>query len=269
MPGTTTRLGLSYAQGGDLVSSWPTSDAATAAILDGAAIWKSGTLAARPAANAVAAGTVYLSTDIGQYDISDGTTWRTLLASRGATNISTTESRTNAAYGLLTTPDKVTVTLATNGLIVVAYQALWQESAAGAGRAAIFLGANQLKTGVANSAPLTQAASLGSGTEQVGVDAHLVTCSFGLFSEFLASASPGASADVTTGQALGAVGTSGTSNVMMEIGGSQRAFSDLGGGYCKLFAAAGTYDVSVQFKASSGSVTVKNRKLWVKAEAYG
>ena len=30
-----------------------------------------------------------------------------------------------------------------------------------------------------------------------------------------------------------------------------------------VFAAAGTYDISVQFKASSGSVTVKNRKLWV------
>lgn len=27
--------------------------------------------------------------------------------------------------------------------------------------------------------------------------------------------------------------------------------------------AAGTYDVSVQFKASSGSVTVKERKLWI------
>ena len=35
------------------------------------------------------------------------------------------------------------------------------------------------------------------------------------------------------------------------------------GGFTFAFAAAGTYTVSVQFKASSGSVTASNRKLWV------
>lgn len=29
------------------------------------------------------------------------------------------------------------------------------------------------------------------------------------------------------------------------------------------FAAAGTYNISVQYKATSGSITAKERKLWV------
>jgi hypothetical protein len=41
------------------------------------------------------------------------------------------------------------------------------------------------------------------------------------------------------------------------------------GGVCYVFAAAGTYDVSVQFKASSGSITAKSRKLWVSSVDYG
>jgi hypothetical protein len=52
----------------------------------------------------------------------------------------------------------------------------------------------------------------------------------------------------------------------MEIGGvvvapiGQPAF----GGSCEIFAAAGTYTVSVQFKGiGSTSVSVSNRKLWV------
>ena len=30
----------------------------------------------------------------------------------------------------------------------------------------------------------------------------------------------------------------------------------------------GTYDVSVQFRATSGSVNVRGRKLWVRAEGF-
>jgi surface-anchored protein len=34
------------------------------------------------------------------------------------------------------------------------------------------------------------------------------------------------------------------------------------GGVCWIFAAAGTYKITVQFKASSGNVKVKERNLW-------
>jgi hypothetical protein len=64
--------------------------------------------------------------------------------------------------------------------------------------------------------------------------------------------------DATTGQVVGAGNGSvsyqnevraTTSNLMM-------------GGPCYIFAAAGTYVVSIQFKSTSGTVTVKGRKLW-------
>lgn len=45
---------------------------------------------------------------------------------------------------------------------------------------------------------------------------------------------------------------------LRDIAGSANQF-----GFVVLFAAAGTYDVSVQFKSSSGTVTAKERKLWV------
>jgi hypothetical protein len=56
-------------------------------------------------------------------------------------------------------------------------------------------------------------------------------------------AGTGNTTEVTTGQVVGVVGS--------------------WGGFAVVFAAAGTYDVSVQFKSSVGSVTVKNRHLWV------
>lgn len=164
---------------------------------------------------------------------------------RGKSIIATPESRTNVAYGTLTTPDQVTgFVLPTDGLIVMAYQALWQESVAGAARAAIFVGATQLKAAPnstnQSSAPVPQEASTGSGSV-FNDDLALASQSGGLASE-QAPSNVIYSGDVTTGQILGLSGA---------------------GGPCYIFAAAGTYTVSVQFKSTSGSVTVKNRRLWV------
>jgi hypothetical protein len=159
---------------------------------------------------------------------------------RGKSIIATTESRSNTAYGTLTTPDRVTgIVLPTDGLIAVAYQATWSDSVGGAGRAAIFIGANQLKIAQFGgaAAPIVQEAAFNNGTN----DSNLVTAMDGLRDQGGMSVAYGG--DVTTGQIIG-----------------------LSGGYagpCLIFAAAGTYDVSVQFKATSGSVTAKNRKLWV------
>lgn len=152
--------------------------------------------------------------------------------------IATEETRESASYGTLTTPDEVTVTLPENGLIAVAYQATWKESVSGAGRGAIFLGASQLKTAEAGGPALGQAeAKIGGGTGFV----PLSSGGTGLKS---VEPSSGYTGDVTTGQAIGTVG------------------SVVSTGPCYIFAAAGTYKVSVQFKASSGKVTVKSRKLW-------
>ncbi len=194
---------------------------------------------------------------------------------RGKTNISATESRTNTAYGLLTTPDRVqSVVLPTDGLLYVLYQATWQESVAGAARAAIFVGSNQQKIALDyGTAPVTSAAGMSVGGT-AATNAVLTSWTGGLASHNQPAGGTAYGGDVTTGQAVGQVGsaTVGADGITSEINGSivylgvqggAAGSSMYAGGPAVLFAAAGTYDVSVQFKASSGSVTASNRKLWV------
>jgi len=182
---------------------------------------------------------------------------------RGKSIIATEQVRTNTAYGTLTTADSVSIALPTDGLIVVGYQATWKESVMGASRAALFLGANQVQVmGAATtggSAPRTQEALL--GTSNAGQEYALCTCAAGLVG--LVSSATGFTGDATTGQILGSVAAAGS--IKMQIGSDGIAFTapSFAAGPCLIFAAAGTYTVSVQFKSSSGSVTVKNRKLWI------
>jgi hypothetical protein len=184
---------------------------------------------------------------------------------RGRSVIATSETRTNAAYGLLPTPDRVAgVTLPQDGYVIVGYQAMWQQSVSGGAAAALFLGANQLQVQYAGAnAPVVQSA-MTSGAAGINADLPLFT-----FPQGLATVdAPGAFApDVSTGQAAGAVGTS-TKQILAQFGSSGGIALDGGAtvfsaGLCWIEAAAGTYDVSVQFKATTGSVTVKNRRLKV------
>lgn len=161
---------------------------------------------------------------------------------RGKSIIATEETRNNTAYGTLTTPDTVAgVVLPTDGLIFVAFQALVKSSVLGAGRAALFLDSNQLKTRSGNAAPQIQEATT---TAAAGDYGPLATASYGLIAGLGSSTS---TSDVTTGQSIGA---------------------PVAGGVTAIFAAADTYDVSVQFKATSGTVTAKERKLWVWTMAF-
>lgn len=190
---------------------------------------------------------------------------------RGKVNIATAESRTNTAYGLLTTPDRVqNVVLPTDGLICVGYQATWQESVNGAALASIFVGANQLKAASsALSAPVTSRteASIGSGT--TAKDVVLGSHQMGLASLMLDAndAAAAYTGDVTTGQVIGGgleIGYNFPTTVKDGSNVNQTLTTySIVGGPCFIFAAAGTYDISVQFKSTSGSVTVKNRRLWV------
>lgn len=189
---------------------------------------------------------------------------------RGKSIVATSESRSNVAYGLLATPDRVqNLVLPTDGLIAVSYQALWQESVAGAGRAALFLGSNQVQVQADMAGPrgpVTQAAVTGGFA--AAVDLPLCTFPLGLIC-------PGAgnafSADVTTGQVLGFYGADVNRPAKIEVNGTPSVVGFTGGtvptsgfgGTCLIKAAASTYDVSVQFKSSSGSVTAKNRELRV------
>lgn len=188
---------------------------------------------------------------------------------KGASNIATSQSTSSTTYTTLTTPDQVTgIVLPTNGLIAVWFQATWQGPAAGNQNAAIFLGSNQAQIQGFDSVthgPLTQAALLPADTGAQPLFSYWG----GLGSSQSASATYGA--DVTTGQIVGysnvsgqVASTLGASN--FTSGASSTVFQ--AGGPCYMFAAAGTYTVSVQFKTSTGSVTASNRKLWVQALSF-
>lgn len=75
MSHNTSRLGLTIPDGGDNESAWPGVSAEELTILDNAAIYLSGTLASRPAANTVAAGTLYYATDTVTFYISAANAW--------------------------------------------------------------------------------------------------------------------------------------------------------------------------------------------------
>lgn len=226
-----------------------------------AAQWYSGLDGAKGTASAYK-GAFYYATDSNALYFSDGTTWRTVYGSRGAANISASQSTSSASYTTLTTQDQVTnIVLPTNGLIAVSYQALWQESVNQQARAAIFLGANQLvavqRFTAGGGGPFVSETGI-SPTSSAGINQSLASCGIGLMSSgFNTAYGP----DVTTGQAVG-----------MQEGNTivHSATETLyGGGPCYIFAAAGTYTVSVQFRAISGSVTASNRKLWVQAIPFG
>jgi hypothetical protein len=190
-----------------------------------------------------------------------------------AISVPSSDSRTNTAYGLLANPDRVqNVVMPTDGLISVWYQATWQESVLGAARAAIFIGANQYKMASAQAgpAPVQLAAKLNGSS--VSEDHPLSTAGeLGLFSPYGNNAYSG---DATTGQGVGTWGGTGTAGEIELNGVAQQVTPTTSSGYlshggpCYIFAAAGTYDISVMFKASSGNVVAKNRRLWVESRAF-
>lgn len=252
---TTSRFGITKPASSDFVTNGATAMGTIADGLDAITTgYSSGVFASRPAAGT--AGRIYRATDVsdgganGTLYFDDGTAWQTLALgaqpTRGKSIIATSETRTNTAFGLMTTPDRVqNIVLPTSGLIFVAYQALWQESVLNAASAALFLGSNQIKQAAPGGAPAVTAATLG-GT--AGNWSPISSSQVGL-SSYASGGIGSSTSDVTTGQVVGLPNGLATGNYF--------------GAPAVVFAAAGTYDVSIQFKASSGNVLVKERKLWV------
>lgn len=164
-------------------------------------------------------------------------------AQGGKAVIATEQTRSNAAYGLLGTPDRIDDLVVENDgdLLIVDYSALWRINSGlgGGATAAIFLdpgsGAVQLKSFNDAGAPAVQEVSNGGGVDF----------------DWLRSAATGL-VHVGSGSGDGSVVTTGM----------------LAGQLCVIERlAAGTYDISVQFKTAGGStVAVKERRLtaWTK-----
>jgi len=138
--------------------------------------------------------------------------------------IATEQTRESASFGTLSTPDEITgVVLPTNGLILIRFLAVFKSSVGEAGEVGLFLGSNQIVA--ANG---------------VNAGAHTTSTVFRL--------------TYTTGTTE-AMLVSGTTTSVVSTGLSVQTLC--------ISAAAGTYAVSAKFKASSGSVTAKERQLHV------
>jgi hypothetical protein len=155
---------------------------------------------------------------------------------RGHASIATEQERENVAFGLLATPDEVSVTLPENGLIFLLYQAQWKSSVAAAGRACIFLEGNEVQ-------------GLVGATKPGGV----ATTSGTVFNTLLSQ---------------GSAGSGGAGLRTEAVAGAYVATGELASDFTVIRAAAGTYKVSVRYRATSGSVGVKERKLQVEARAF-
>lgn len=155
--------------------------------------------------------------------------------------VETEEAVESTSFVRMPTVDEVTgLVLPANGLIAIGYQAMWAETVLNTAAATVFLGANEIKAAVTSkTAPQagTEGVAVNVGEGSAGEFNTLTTRSGGL----LNLKNPGYTGDVTTGQVLGAHAE---------------------GGVFYVFAAAGTYTVSIRFKSSSGKVKAKNRKLW-------
>jgi hypothetical protein len=155
---------------------------------------------------------------------------------RGKSIIATEEARTNTAYGLLATPDRVSsVVVPADGLLAVKYSALVKNSVDSAARVAIFVGATQQQKPSGTGAPVVEDSS------------GVVSTDYG----WIATA-PGAIVFAQQWSSLGGAGDATRPAAPLYVGGP-----------VYIEVPAGTYDVSVQYAATSGTVTAKERKLWV------
>lgn len=165
---------------------------------------------------------------------------------RGKFIQATAGTRASNVYGDLSNgPDQVAgIILPVDGLIFVFYQAVWQASVANDGQAAFYI--NNLP--VAGRTPTNVEPTFPAMPSVAGRDIPLVSYPEG-FNGILTGATPGNyTGDVTTGQILG---------------------FGAGGGPAIIMAQAGTYTVSVRFRALTGSVTVKNRIMRVRTKSFG
>lgn len=140
--------------------------------------------------------------------------------------ITAEESRTSTEFGFLTsTEDKIEgVVVPTGGLLLLNFHAQVKSSVAAAGRVVPFIGSNNLF----NPGGSTNAEAKTEGTSFVTINSGPTAL----------EKSSTAAEEQTSGQVVGAA--------------------------LEIFVAAGTYTVSVKYAATSGSITAKNRRLYVR-----
>ena len=143
------------------------------------------------------------------------------------------ESRESTTFGTLPTADLIKeVVVGEKGLLRIGYSARFKSNGSGTGKATIFLGANQLKFYT---------------TEPKAISVSTVGTTYRHL-----SSSPAGLVTSTSGEAIGPDVTTG-----------QLIAAATEGGMATLFVGAGTYEVSVQYRATAGNVSAKERRLFV------
>lgn len=188
------------------------------------------------------------------------------LTSRGKCIVDDEQSRSNTSYGKLTTPDEVTNVVVPDGaLVCLTYSALVKESSNAAASIAVFIGSNQLKwIDPIQATPQVQEAQI-EHADGANNYSFLSSGPFGLMCDFAYTAPSTADQVPHTG----VVSTGFALNAMYRYTNGSDVYVQQNGGILVIEGlAAGTYDISVQFKASTGSVTAKLRKLRVWVEGF-
>lgn len=162
----------------------------------------------------------------------------------------------SASYVDPANADKTTVTCPLDGILVVGFSGLWKVSAAATIAAALFIGPtggtlNQLKVPntVSGGAPQLQEATTSPG----------VATGYGYLHSMRQGLGPG-----TTMPASGSDTSLVTTGLILAS--PTGAFD---GGLCYIFpGSADTFDVAVRYKNSAGSLSVKERRLWVSSVEF-
>lgn len=162
---------------------------------------------------------------------------------RGASVITGTDTITSSSYAVMTTPDQVSsIFLPTDGLLVIAASMIWGAASSATPFAALFIGSNQLKIPITGAAPAVQEVSSINGTNFQALSTSptgLITTNFG------------ASID------------KGINTILAIAAKDAPQGTPKWGGFTIVEAASGTYDISVRFKAATGTVSAKQRSLYV------
>lgn len=153
---------------------------------------------------------------------------------RGYLSIPTSQSVTSTTYTSLATPDQLPITMVSGGWLMIGFQGQWFSSVSAAGSAAIFVNGNQIRI-QSSAGPVVQSATT------VGV---------GQNSLYTSVAGLGAASNTATDGNTQIIGFTGAGGIITSI------------------APAGTYNVGIQFKSTSGSVTASARQLWVMAIGF-
>jgi hypothetical protein len=170
---------------------------------------------------------------------------------RGMVAIPGEDTTSNAAYTLLATPDQVaSVAVPAKGYLKVKYFAAYKVSAAATVAAAIFL--NSAQVGMVNvadldvvdtaSAEMSTAVGAGNVNKYAAVQSRTVV------------GGGGGLVNVTGAPADAAFTAFPTSGMVVSP--------------AEIFVAAGTYTVSIRFKTSAGTLSVKDRRLWVETVGF-